>query len=109
MSNAEGFKVWIVRSDALKAQLMWLNWSAQTELGRKVRRILKKDLKPAVGAHLREQMLPSKYMSLDPADWLPAGRFGERDLLIDGLAFTVDLSVAAGGVLVVVTRVRKVG
>lgn len=109
MGNAEGFEVWIVRSDALKAQLKWLNWSTQTELGKKVRRILKKDLKPAVGAHLREQMLPSKYNSLNPCDWLPAGRFGERDIVLDGLTFTVDLSVAAGGVLVVVTQVRKLG
>ncbi|MFI9772184.1 hypothetical protein ACIHJG_35780 [Streptomyces sp. NPDC052415] len=108
MGNAEGFEVWIVRSDALKTQLKWHNWSARTELGQKVRRILKNDLKPAVGAHLREQMLPSKYTSLNPADWLPAGRFGERDVVIDGLAFTVDLSVAAGGVLVVVVRVRRV-
>lgn len=109
MDSAGGFEVWIVRSDALKRQLTWLNWSARTELGQRVRRILKTDLRPAVGAHLREQMLPSKYMSLDPADWLPAGRYGERDVVIDGLAFTVDLSVAAGGILVVVTQVRKVG
>ncbi|MET9111266.1 hypothetical protein [Streptomyces zhihengii] len=108
MSNAGGFEVWIVRSDALKSQLTWLNWSSRTELGRKVRRILKTDLKPAVGAHLREQMLASKYMSLNPADWLPAGRYGERDVVIDGLAFTVDLAVAAGGILVVVTQVRRV-
>ncbi|MFF7953656.1 hypothetical protein [Streptomyces griseorubiginosus] len=108
MGNAEGFEVWIVRSDTLKAQLRWLNWSSQTELGQKVRQILKKDFKPAVGDHLREQMLPSKYMSLDPRDWLPAGRYGERDIVIDGLVFTVDLSVAAGGLLVVVTRVRRV-
>lgn len=108
MSNAEGFEVWMVRSDSLKAQLKWLNWSAQTELGMKVRRILKKDLKPAVGTHLREQMLPSKYTSLDPADWLPAGRYGQRDIVIDGLAFTVDLSVASGGILVVVVQVRTV-
>ncbi|MFI5749021.1 hypothetical protein ACIBBE_24515 [Streptomyces sp. NPDC051644] len=109
MGNAEGFEVWVVRSDAMKARLRWLNWSAQTELGRKVRRILKDDLKPAVGAHLREQMLPSKYASLNPADWLPAGRYGERDIVIDGLAFTVDLSVASGGILVVVLQARTVG
>ncbi|MGW1362961.1 hypothetical protein ACWCQP_36835 [Streptomyces chartreusis] len=108
MSNAEGFEVWVVRSRSLKAQLTWLNWSTQTELGQKVRRILKKDLKPAVAAHLREQMLPSKYTSLNPADWLPVGRYGTRDITIDGLAFTVDLSVALGGILVVVIQVRTV-
>jgi hypothetical protein len=109
MGNAEGFEVWMVRSDTFKSQLKWLNWSAQTELGQKVRRILKKDLKPAVGAHLREQMLPSKYTSLDPADWLPAGRYGKRDIVVDGLTFTVDLSVASGGILVVVLQVRNIG
>jgi hypothetical protein len=108
MSNAEGFEVWMVRAESFRAQLKWLNWSAQTELGQKVRRILKKDLKPAVGVHLREQMLPSKYTSLNPSDWLPAGRYGQRDIVIDGLAFTVDLSVASGGILVVVVQVRTV-
>ncbi|MEV8544579.1 hypothetical protein [Streptomyces sp. NPDC051572] len=108
MGNAEGFEVWMVRSASLRAQLGWLNWSSQTEQGRKVRQILKRDLKPAVGDHLREQMLPSKYESLNPADWLPAGRYGERDIVIDGLIFTVDLSVASGGLLVVVIQVRKV-
>jgi hypothetical protein len=108
MSTADGFEVWVVRADSLKAQLGWLNWSAQTELGRKVRRILKTDLRPAVGAHLREQMLPSKYLSTNPSDWLPAGHYGERDIVIDGLAFTVDLSVASGGILVVVRQVRTV-
>ena len=108
MSNAEGFEVWVVRSKSVKAQLEWVNWSSQTELGQKVRRILKKDLKPAVGAHLREQMLPSKYLSLNPADWLPAGRHGKRDIVIDDLAFTVDLAVASGGILAVVIQVRTV-
>ncbi|WP_141658537.1 hypothetical protein [Streptomyces mutabilis] len=108
MGKAEGFEVWVVRADAFKAQLKWLNWSAQSELGQKVRRIVKWDLKPAVGAHLREQMLPSKHTSFDPADWLPAGRYGQRDIVIDGLAFTVDLSVASGGILVVVIQVRTV-
>jgi hypothetical protein len=107
-NEADGFEVWVVRSAFLKAQLSWLSWSSQTELGQKARRIIKRDLKPAVGIHLREQMLPSKYMSLDPQDWLPAGRYGERDIVIDGLIFTVDLSVASGGLLVVVTQVRTV-
>lgn len=107
--DADGFEVWVVRADSLKAQLTWLSWSAQSELGRTVRRILRYDLKAAVGAHLREQMLPSKYLSTNPHDWLPAGRYGERDIVIDGLSFTVDLSVASGGILVVVTQVRRVG
>ncbi|MDJ0346807.1 hypothetical protein QMK19_41010 [Streptomyces sp. H10-C2] len=108
MNDADGFEVWVVRSAFLKTQLTWLAWSSQSELGQRVRRILKKGLKPAVGTHLREQMLPSKFGSLDPRDWLPAGRYGERDIVIDGLAFTIDLSVASGGILAVVTQVRTV-
>lgn len=102
----DGFEVWVVRAESFKAQLKWLNWSAQSELGKKVRKVLKRDLKPAVGAHLREQMLPSKYTSLDPKDWLPAGRYGQRDIMVDDLIFTVDLSVAPGGILIVVIQVR---
>ncbi|MEV8336492.1 hypothetical protein [Streptomyces niveus] len=104
----DGFEVWVVRSDSFKRQLQWVNWSAGTDLGKRVRKVLKFDLKPAVGAFLAESMLAVKKGSLNPSDWLPVGRQGEYEITVGGFHFTVDLTLAAGGLLVIVRRVRIV-
>ena len=108
MSNSEGFAVWVITSAEMKRQLAWKNWASGTDLGRRVRRAIKEDVKPAVGRYLAEQMLAVKKNSLDVLDWLPVGRQGEHQITTAGFVFTVDLMLAEGGMLITVRSARTV-
>lgn len=107
MSGTEGFQVWVTRGDRLKRQLLWANWSAGTELGKRVRRVIEQDLKPAVGRYLAGSMLAVKKASLNPCDWLPVGRQGVHEITVGGFHFKVDLTLAAGGLMVIILEARE--